>query len=295
MKYRLLFVVSFLFFGLTIQAKDDVVEATYDYIMPSDVTPLVARTIAVERAKLEALAQKYGTIITQANSIMMANENARSKTSFYSLGDSEVRGEWRKTIDEKVEEMIVDGLHVIRAWVKGEAREVKFAKVNFETHLLRNGKGDEYESEDYRDGDNLYISFRSPAKGYLAVYLLDADQNANRLVPDPDDDEELCPVKRGERYVFLDDENNRTFLTTDRQQEINKVYVIFSPNKFYPEPDEQNMDNSDLAKYKVGEYSNVYHLPFIPFKTFQKWIVKLRNKDSEVQVVTKFIKIASKK
>lgn len=293
MKCRLLFVVSFLFFGLTIQAKDDVVEATYDYIMPSDVTPLVARTIAVERAKLEALAQKYGTIITQANSIMMANENARSKTSFYSLGDSEVRGEWRKTIDEKVEEMIVDGLHVIRAWVKGEAREVKFAKVNFETHLLRNGKGDEYESEDYRDGDNLYISFRSPAKGYLAVYLLDADQNANRLVPDPDDDEELCPVKRGERYVFLDDENNRTFLTTDRQQEINKVYVIFSPNKFYPEPDEQNMDNSDLAQYKKGKYTRVYRLPFIPFKKFQKWIVKLRNKDPEVQVVTKFVKISN--
>lgn len=293
MKYRLLFVVSFLFMGLTIQAKDDVVEATYDYIMPSDVTPLVARTIAVERAKLEALAQKYGTIITQNNSIMMVNENSHSNTSFYSLGDSEVRGEWLKTIEEKVEEMIVDGHHIVRAWVKGEAREVKFAKVSFKTHLLRNGKGDEYESEDFRDGDKFYISFLSPAKGYLSVFLLDAERNATRIIPV--DSEELCLVKRGERYVFVDDEKKYLIMTTNRQQEINQVYVIFSPNKFYPEPDEQNMDNSDLAKYKVGEYSNVYHLPFIPFKTFQKWIVKLRKKDPEVQVVTKFIKISCKK
>ncbi|MBR1448343.1 MAG: hypothetical protein IJ588_06325 [Prevotella sp.] len=273
--------------------KVSTVTGAYDYIMPSTMTLQEARVTAIERAKLEALANEFGTILSQTNMTMVSDENARSKNSFYSLGSSEVKGEWIETIEEKVEEQVADGQHIIKAWVKGKAREITFAKVSFETHLLRNGKGDEFEAEDFRDGDRFYVSFRSPAKGYLAIYLLDADRNASRIVPS--DDEESCRVVRGTRYVFVDDEKRHLILNTSREQEIDQVYIIFSPNKFYTELDIQNPDNSDLVDYKQGDYNQVYHLPYVPFKKFQNWIGSLRKKDSEVQVVTRFIKISKRR
>lgn len=291
-----LFITCFLFFGLCASAKDThTVEGTYEYIMPSNQTPEEAKVIAMERAKLEALAQAFGTNISQTNSTLISDENTQSKTSFYSLGESEVRGEWVETIAEKVEEMLVGGQHIFKVWVKGEAREIKFAKVEFEIRLLRNGKDDKYQAVDnqFYDGDDFYVSFCSPSNGYLVIYLLDHARNGNRIIPM--DDKELFPVKRNERYVFVDDDMKKLILTTDRHREINQVYVIFSPkDDITPPVDNQITDDSDLIRYQNEEYPNVSHLPVIPYKKFQKWIVKLRKQNPKVQVVTDFIKISGK-
>ena len=290
-----LFITCFLFFGLCASAKDsDTVEGEYEYIMPDNQTPEEARIIALKRAKLEALAKKYGTNIIQIDDIFVTDGNDQSKTSLYSLGESEVKGEWVKTIDEKVEEQIVDGHYIFKAWVKGEAREVEFSKVDVETHLLRNGKEDWYEAVDNRffDGDDFYVSFRSPIKGYLAIFWLDHNRNACRIIPEGD--EELFSIKRNKRYVFMDDESKKFILITNRRQEINQVYIIFSPNEIVLPMDEQIADKSDFTRYQKDEYRNISPLPFIPFEKFQKWIVRLRKKDPQVQVVTDFIKISGK-
>lgn len=296
MKTKVLFLFALLACVLSASAqKVKTVEGEYAFIVPSTITPAEAKLTAVERAKTEALAKEFGTIVSQTNSTMMSTENERTKSSFFSLGDSEVRGEWLKTIDQKVEQQIVDDQLVIKAWVKGEAREVTFAKVEFETRLLRNGKEDKFESEEFRDGDEFYISFCSPANGYLAIYLLDAERNANRIVPeDPKSgkEEDGCySVDHSQRYVFIDDSEKHLILKLDQEQEINQLYIVFSPNKFYTPVDKRLLDNSDLEKYRDQVFKESYHLPYIPFKDFQKWLVKLRKKDPEVQVVTKFIKI----
>ena len=291
MRKRVLFLFALLVCVLSASAqKVKTVEGEYMFIVPSTLTPAEAKLTAVERAKTEALAKEFGTIVSQTNSTMMSTENDRTKSSFFSLGDSEVRGEWLKTIDQKVEQQIVDDQLVIKAWVKGEAREVTFAKVEFETRLLRNGKEDKFESEVFRHGDDFYISFCTPANGYVSVYLLDAERKANLIVPVIG--KELCPVNRNQPYVFGDKDGDALKLYTDQVQEINQVYVIFSPNKFYVPNIQQPTDHSDLAKFKKDKKDKeLEHLPYIPFKDFQKWLVKLRKKDPEVQVVTKFIKI----
>ena len=268
------------------------VSGEYVMLVPENISREEARAAAVEQAKLEALAKEFGTMVSQTNILLMEEENNRSRNSFYSLGQCDVKGEWIKTTEENVDEAIADGQHWMTARVKGVAREVRFAKVDFESHLLRNGKGDEFEADDYRDGDRFYISFRSPAKGYLAVYLLDADRNAFPIVPEQN--EELFQVKRGERYVFVDDDEHYIFLTTDRPQELNQVYIIFSPNKFYPENVTASQEDKALERYRTEEYNNVSRLPYVPLKKFQKWLSRLRDKDPEVQVVTKYIKITGR-
>ena len=85
--------------------------------------------------------------------------------------------------------------------------------------------------------------------------------------------------------------NGIIYLTTDRQQELNQVYIIFSPNKFYPENVTAPQEDNALERYRTEEYNNVSRLPYVPLKKFQKWLSRLRDKDPEVQVVTKYIKI----
>ena len=266
------------------------VTGEYRMLVPTYMSREEARLTAIEQAKTEALAKEFGTIVSQTNLMLMEQNNQRSNEVFYSLGQCDVKGVWLKTEGEPiVTEQIIEGEHWIEAKVKGIARELTSAKVNIENHLLRNGKGDEFESEEYRDGDQFYVSFQSPRNGYLAVYLLDAKRDAYLIVPNKD--EELYPVKRGERYVFIDDEKEQLILTTEKPMEINQVYIIFSPNKFYSENVSVTNDGIDLDKYRTDEFKNITRPPYIPCKKFQKWINSLRLKDTEMQVVTKFITI----
>lgn len=266
------------------------VTGEYRMLVPTYMSREEARLTTIEQAKTEALAKEFGTIVSQTNLMLMEQNNQRSNEVFYSLGQCDVKGVWLKTEGEPiVTEQIIEGEHWIEAKVKGIARELTSAKVNIENHLLRNGKGDEFESEEYRDGDQFYVSFQSPRNGYLAVYLLDAKRDAYLIVPNKD--EELFPVKRGERYVFIDDEKEQLILTTEKPMEINQVYIIFSPNKFYSENVSVTNDGIDLDKYRTDEFKNITRPPYIPCKKFQKWINNLRLKDTEMQVVTKFITI----
>lgn len=291
MSKRLSFLIALLLLAFSVRAQHkETVTGECTYYAPSYMSLNEARLAAIEQAKINGLEKAFGTMVSQANLLMMEQENDRSNNSFFSLGECEVKGEWVGVPEAEIEsEEIVDGQYIIKARVKGLAREVTFAKVNFETHLLRNGKGDEYETDEFKDGDSFYVSFSSPAKGYLAIYLLDADRNATRIVPRLDED--LFEVKRGERYLFVDDIKEHIILTTDRPQELDQVYIIFSPHKFYPPKEVAVDDNSSLDKYRTKEFDHVYRLPYVPFKDFQKWIRKLQLKDAEVQVATKYIKI----
>ena len=65
----------------------------YTYYAPENVTLEQARRTALQRAKLSALADEFGTRIAQNNVTRVKNENGQSDISFLSLGGSEVKGE----------------------------------------------------------------------------------------------------------------------------------------------------------------------------------------------------------
>ena len=78
------------------------VTATYTYYAPENVTLEEAKHTALDRAKISAIADAFGTLVTQNNSTVITNQNGESDNRFFSLGGSEVKGEWVETIKEPV-------------------------------------------------------------------------------------------------------------------------------------------------------------------------------------------------
>lgn len=252
------------------------VEAEYTYYVPENVTLEEARHTALNRAKIQALADAFGTLVTQANSTVVNNRDGASSIDFLSLGDSEVKGEWIETIGDPVFDIFYEqGMLAVKASVKGRAREIVSAAIDFKAKVLRNGTDDKFESAEFKDGDDLYLSFLSPVSGYLAVYLADSSGQAYCLLPYRHQSSGIYSVVANRRYVlFSADEasvDERPYvdeyiLTCSRQSlEYNVVYVVFSPQPFVKAADE-----------RMGEACPRQ----LTFDEFQKWLAKVRKHDS---------------
>ena len=59
------------------------VTGRYTYYAPENVTLEEAKRTALDRAKLSAIADEFGTLVTQSNSTVLSNEKGRSNSSFF--------------------------------------------------------------------------------------------------------------------------------------------------------------------------------------------------------------------
>ena len=80
--------------------KTEKVTATYTYHAPENVSLEEAKRTALDRAKLSAIADEFGTMVTQTNSTIISNQGDQSDSRFLSLGGSEVKGEWIETTSD---------------------------------------------------------------------------------------------------------------------------------------------------------------------------------------------------
>lgn len=152
-------------------------EGEYSYIVPENVDLEKAKHIALERLKTQLIADEFGTTISQSNSTFVKNSNSESDVDFLSIGGSEVKGEWIETIGKpRFDISYEENMLVVRVAAKGRIREIVSASVDFKALVLRNGTDDKFESNSFKSGDDLFMSFQSPVDGYLVVYLIDADQ-----------------------------------------------------------------------------------------------------------------------
>lgn len=284
-KTFLLAAVAALSFAMpSFSQKMKTVEGEYTYFAPENVTLEEARRTALDRAKIQALANAFGTIVQQSNSTRVENRNGKSDVDFLSIGGSEVKGEWIETIGEpKYDISYEQGMLVVKVSVKGKAREIVSAGIDFKAHILRNGTEDKFESNDFNSGDELYLSFLSPVSGYVAVYLIDADGKAFCLLPYRNQESGQFPVKANQRYVFFSIKDAPTELrpyvdeytmTCSRSSETNQIYVIFSPQPFTKAAD--NASDETLPRE-------------LEFEDFQKWLVKCRNNDSNMRIERKLL------
>ena len=255
------------------------VTATYTYHAPENVSLEQAKATALDRAKIQAIADEFGTIVSQSNSTRIENRNGESAVDFLSIGGSDVRGEWIETIDEpKYEIAYEQGVLVVKVSVKGRIREIVSAGIDISARILRNGTEDRFESEEFRSGDDLYLSFISPVDGYLAVYLVDAEQRAYCLLPYRSQGDGIYKVAANRRYLFFNikeaEAHERQYvdeytMTCERSLEQNQIYVVFSPQPFAKAADNAT---AELLPRELG------------FKDFQKWLAKSRGKDINMQV-----------
>lgn len=268
------------------RAKD--VSAEYTYVAPANISLNDAKRIAAERARIEALAIEFGTNISQTNTTQIKNSESDSKIDFLSVGNSEVKGEWlRDTKEPKYEVSIGDNEIIVKVTVWGEARKIKSAAVELDVAILRNGKAKNYASEEFVDGDDMFVYLKSPIDGYAAVYLVDEEMEAYCLLPYSQDGSGQFKIKGGKDYIFFDIEQGRTneerdlidqlTLTCAKDVEHNQIYIIFSSEQFVKANDTQREELIPRS---------------LPFKDFQKWLSKNRINDRNMTVVNKLIKIS---
>lgn len=210
MKVRLLcwFVMLLLSHPLLAQ-KMQKVKAEYVYYAPENVSLEEAKRTALERAKIQAIADTYGTIVSQSNTTLITNKNGKTDTDFLSLGGSEVKGEWIETIGEpKYDIAYQQETLVVKVAVAGRVREIVSAPVDFDARVLCNGTDLKFERLDFREGDELYLYFKSPIDGYLSVYLLDKTQGvAYCLLPYRSQKDGAFKIKANLPYILFSEEN----------------------------------------------------------------------------------------
>lgn len=253
------------------------VEGEYTYHAPENVTMEQAKRTALDRAMIQALADEFGTIVSQSNTTRVENKDGQSNIDFLSIGGSEVKGEWIETIGEPIYNIRYEGdMLIVYVKVKGYAREIVSAGIDFQAKVLRNGTEDKFESDQFRSGDDLYLSFLSPVSGYLAVYLIDANYQAYCLLPYRNQTDGIYPIKANQRYLFFNikeaPQQERHYvdeyvMTCERGTEQNQIYIIFSPNQFTK---------------AVDGYLQDYIPRQLSFEKFNRWIVKCRKQDKEM-------------
>lgn len=256
---------------------------TYTHYAPMNVTPDQAELTAIERTKIDIIEKEFGRVVGVSNYTEVVNEGDQSSVKFLSLGESEVKGEWIETIGKpNIQHDFANNMQVITVSITGRIREVKVAKVEFDAKILRNGIADRFESSEFKDGDDFFVSFQTPVDGYVAIYLYDLS-GVNRLLPMKYSGHSAYFVSADTKYVFFADGVSRYEdiatknqnavhsdygLTCENDSEVNRIYIIFSPNKFTTASD-------DIPDEITAPAS-------IDFDGFQKWLSRCRRRDKEM-------------
>ena len=258
---------------------------TYTFYAPMTITPAQAELAAIDRTKIDIIEKAFGTVVGVSNYTTVVNQGDNSQVSFLSLGESEVQGEWLETIGKPtIRHDFADNMQVITVTLTGRIREIKTAKTDIDAKILRNGITDKYESAQFKDGDDFYVSFETPVNGYVAIYLYDLS-GVNRLLPMKHSGHPAYFVSAGTKYVFfadgisqlsdLEKKNLSTIhsdygLTCNGESEVNRIYVVFSPNQFTTPRDEL----PDVASAPAT----------LSFEDFQHWLRRSRKRDKDMSI-----------
>lgn len=279
---RLLSLTFLLLCCLCVSAQKMVkVSGTARYVMSDTETRQEARRNALYQAQTNALEAEFGRTITEDNRMSQSDVNGNTSQSFHSLSRSEVRGEWIETIGEpEYQYDFVDGVDVIICTVHGRAREIKEARIDVIAKTL-NRPDVNAETSEFHNEEPFYMYFRSPKNGYMAIYLHDviADE-VFCLLPYPKADESIVEIQHDKPYIFFDRKSDsdyivdecHMFLSPDNKEEVNVVYVVFSPNIF--------------AKANAQRDEGFPHLSF---DAFQSWLTRSQRQDQKMQVINKTV------
>lgn len=295
--FTLLFLLLFSHLLLSAQKKVSEVHGVATIYLTGDMTINMAEKEAIRQAKINALAEKYGTTIAHSTHDYTHSTGTEIHSNFQTIGTTEVRGQWISDVKPpKVLQGFDETTRQIwcKAEVWGRARELKNDQVELDIQLLANGTEDVNATTTFKEGDRLRISLRSAAAGFVAIYLLDkANQTAQLLIPNPDEKGSNHPesILAKKKYLFFDSYEEEILLACSQPTiEYNQVYVLFSPENYSLPLNEEieGLSKSltwdqvrDLTKGKGGEF---YLLDSVPEGKFQDWLAKHRARDEHFQV-----------
>ena len=268
--------------------REEIVSAEYTYTVRDNenITFGEAKRKCIELAQAEAIRNKYGEIITSDFIDSRVNKDGESSDSYYWENTvARAKGVWLGNSEgfPKFDVAYSDGFIVFTAKVQGLAREIIQSTIDLKWSIMKDGINDRVTAETFDSGERFYVNFRSPADGYVAVYLLEGDDVTSCLLPYSKDPDGRCPVKAGRDYVFFDKNTDSLaphyVLKTKHAQENNQLIIIYSPNSF------------TKCNDKVTEKNRPRSLNT---SEFQKWLLGCQRMDNDMVVNKKWIKIDNK-
>ena len=268
--------------------REEIVSAEYIYVVRDNdnITLGEAKRKCIALAQAEAMRNVFGEIITSDIIDRRENKDGESTNSYYWENTvARAKGIWLGDMEgyPKFNMVYTDGQLVCTAEVKGWAKEILQSIIDLKWSIMKEGVKDRVEAETFDSGDRFYLNFRSPADGYVAVYMLEGNDETSCLLPYLKDPDGRFPVKGGRDYVFFDKNTDPSALhykfTTKRPHEDNQLVIIYSPNPFTKCNDKVTEKNRPRS-LKTSE--------------FQKWLLGCQRMDGEMVVNKKWIKIENK-
>lgn len=252
------------------------VECESTYYVPETQSLYEARHTAAVRARIEALERTFGALVSMASRSTVANGG---RVSFRSTGTSEVRGVWLRDISEPDQRVWWDDKLqslAISTTVRGEVEELRQGSADLHVGVRRNCTDSRCEDNEFVDGDNLYLSFRSSAPGYLAVYLMDDESMVHTALPYSRDSRGSVPVDRSTDYIFFNPDGEDAMtdayrLRTSRSAELCRLCVVFSPEPF--------------AASAAESFGGTGRARSQSFDNFDRWLTRLRRDNPDTQVL----------
>lgn len=259
---------------------DDVktVQGSFTYYGNEDVSRAECKRRALEGARQAALAKEFGTIVSQGITSGATVSNSDTNEYYAFMSSTEVKGEWIADEGEPKYDISLDndGNLVVACTVRGKARAISNEAMDFASEVLKNAATRQAADTQFKQGDHMYLYFRAPADGYLAVYLLDDNQKAWSLLPYSGDPSSIVKIKKNQEYYFFDPEHGDGScdvdvlkMTSRQSMERNEVYVLFSPNAFNKALDEQVDENLPRQ---------------LSLDDFSKWVSKIRHHDKKMNL-----------
>lgn len=247
---------------------------TYRYVLSDSETVKQAEVNAVKQAQLGMIADHFGTLVSSTTAMTISET-----TSFITYGDTEVKGEWlEETAPPVIIKSVVNDNFVLDVTVSGKIREIASTPIDLKSVVMKNGTDARFSSTDFTHGDRLYLSFKSPVDGYLAVYLGDRE-TINCLFPYNGLSADIMKVEAGKEYILFSKSNPGKIdpfsvkeyplgCSPGVSMEMIRLYVVFSPNKFT-----KANDNADGT------------LRSLSFADFHNWLSRIRKLDAEMNLL----------
>lgn len=256
--------------SLSAKVKKERCGGTYSYSYSTAISYDVAKAQAIEYAVVNALNDKFGTVVSSQSMLEMTNKGER----FNQMSRLLVKGKFLSHVKKPQVSapMFADNLFTVQVTVDFYAQPIDYATTEFTAKLLRNGTDDRCESSEFVANDHFFLSFQSPKSGYLAVFFEDANA-VSCMLPYYEEDDVPFVVEKGKRYVFFNKANDEYYFSCGEEPEINYVHIVFSPNRFI---------SGDIIREMTNE-------------KFREWLLKRQSYDEDMQVVSVMVRVSPKK
>ncbi len=253
-------------------SETDTLEVSED----DDITLKEAKERCIQRAKNKAIKKIFGERVSASTIIHDEDINGKGGNSISSTDIITMSlADWKDVKDPEINVEYINGKLFFTANVYGEATERTSAKTELICEILKNDAGKKIPAKRFNYGERIYIKFRAPMDGYLAVYLLEGNKLENKfancLLPYPDDSDGKFEIKNGKNYILFDLEEDSSAkqykLSTKQSVEYFQLILLFSPNPFVKCNDESR---------------DRRHPNAIKWLDFQKWLKRFQQQDRDL-------------